>query len=625
MSMFDYKDYTSEEAAQLVQDTSRLSAYTNAASFFGIIPGADALNGLGQLTGELFDSPTNIGVPNGWQELTPSDIGVSDDTLDSEGYFKIESLYTGDMTGGPQAKIFGQYNEAGELVRINLNIAGTNNLIDVIDYFDFNSREGAELLNPILDVVKAFAVENGLEGSNVVISGYSAGAAVTNVIAAERQDLAEGFFADSDYIAFAVPTIYEEPGVVINVGYENDVIHRITGDESDIGAAILAMDFGFVNPDKDFNSSTDNIVLYDDVYASPIWDLSIFSFLNIPLGWYAHIHGVSSDAIDRIVDSSFYEHTTMDSTVVVSGLTGFKRATTWVEDDASPTSSHYGSAAFLIGTQYDDLIAGGSNFDYIDAGLGDDTIKAGVGVDHVDGNAGHDEIRIAGKSDAWNVFKMAGDTLFFVDKDADSINLVEVDNVESVSFDKELLSHLNNYDIGDNGLVDTRPIMKWFDNKDKSYSDHVEGSEGNDQLTGNVVFSRDGNDKIIGTDADDVLHGGEGNDVILSVAGNNKLYGAEGNDVLVSGAGDDWLVGGIGHDVFVIGNDPCSDTIADFNNDIGYQDIIQFSADLFSSVTDLVQQTVQYGTDVVIGLTEANQVTVLNSTVDDVLAASFII
>ena len=78
MGMFDYKNYSSEEAAKLVDDASRLSAYTNAVSFFGFIPGADALNVVGKLTGDLFPNETKIGIPDGWAQLTPSDLGVSD-------------------------------------------------------------------------------------------------------------------------------------------------------------------------------------------------------------------------------------------------------------------------------------------------------------------------------------------------------------------------------------------------------------------------------------------------------------------------------------------------------------------------------------------------------------------
>ena len=174
---------------------------------------------------------------------------------------------------------------------------------------------------------------------------------------------------------------------------------------SNIIDAIKAADFGLVSRPETFASSTDNIVLFNDVYASPIWDVSLFSLLNIPTGWYAHINGVTTDAITRISNSTFYEHTKQDSTVIVADLTAVSRATTWVQDDKSHTSSHYGSAAFIVGSDHNDLIAGGSNFDYIDAGKGNDIIKAGVGVDHIDGNEGHDQVRVSGRSSDWDVSK----------------------------------------------------------------------------------------------------------------------------------------------------------------------------------------------------------------------------
>ena len=620
--MFDYKNYSTEDSAKLVDDTTRLSAFTNAHNFIDLIPGADALNLLGQISGEVFPTDINVGIPDGWKELKPVDFGVSESMVDKVGYFTVPSLYTGTSVPGPQAKIFGQYNEVGDLVRINFNISGTNSLVDVLDYLNLNSREGIELYEPILQMVKEYAIENGLQASDVVFSGFSLGAAVTNVIAAERENLVDGFFTESDYIAYAVPTIYDNSDVVLNVGYENDVIHRITGDEPDFLSAIKAMDFGFVNPDKDFSSSIDNFVLYNDVYASPIWDINPFSFLNIPTGWYAHVNGVTTDAISRVVDSSFYDYTTQDSTVVVSALSAFSRQTTWVQDDYAHTSSHYGSAAFLIGTQYDDLIAGGSNYDYIDAGLGNDIIKAGIGVDHADGNEGQDQVRIAGRSSEWDVFKMADDTLFFLDKDG--INLVEADNVEAVSFEKELASHLNSYDIGSTGLIENRPVIKWF-SKGKSYLDHTEGSDADDYLSGDVVFGREGDDIIEGTNANNTLHGGQGGDVLYGFEGNDKLYGAEGDDVLAAGTGDDWLIGGIGNDVFVIDGQSGSDTIADFNNDIGYSDIIEFSASLFQSVTDLASHVIQSQSDVLVNLTSTDYLTVLNATVDDMLSSAVII
>lgn len=619
MGMFDYKDYSSEEAAQLVDDAQRLSAYTNASSFF-YLPGDDLLNLLGTITGDLFPNDTNVAIPDGWKELTPTDLGVSDDLVDGSGYFKIASFYTGTAVEGPQAKIFAQYDDAGNITRVNLNFCGTNNITDIIDYLNLNSREGVELLDPILNIVKDFALANGLSAKDVLISGYSLGAGIVNVMAEDRATLADGFFAQSDYMAFEVPKIYENPDVVLNVGYENDVVHRIAGDATSFLGAVNEMGFGFTNTDRSFEGTTDNLVLFNDVYASPIWDISPFSLLNIPVGWYAHLNGVTTDALTRIKESTFYEFTKQDSTVIVDDLTAVSRGTTWVRDKATHTSDHYNSAAFIIGTEYNDLIQGGKNSDYIDAGLGDDIIRAGLGVDHVDGNYGRDEIRLEGRGNEWDVYQMQDHTLFFIDKDG--INLVEADNVESVSFDGELLSHTNNYSISDHGLIDHRPLMNWLDNDDKPFLAHVEGTANNDTLSGAVVFGRAGDDQLTGLASDDILHGGFGNDTLFGAAGSDRLYGAEGDDVLNGGAGNDILVGGIGNDTFVIDKLSGSDVIADFNNDVGYHDTIQFSSELFTDSSALAAQTTQSGSDVIVALGGGDYLTITNSHVDDVLASA---
>lgn len=622
MSMFDYKDYSSEDAANLVDDAHRLSAYTNASNFYGL-PGDDLLNTIGNNSGSLLANDTNVNIPDGWRELTAADLGVSEDLVDRSGYFQIESSYTGTTVEGPQAKIFAQYDDAGDIAKVNLNFCGTNGVADIIDYLNLNTREGAELLEPILAIVKDFAIASGLKGSDVLVSGYSLGAGVTNVMAEERAGLADGFFVESDYMGFEVPKIYNNADVVLNFGYENDVVHRVAGDSDTFLEAVQDADLGLVNPDHNFESSTDNVVLFNDVYASPVWEISPFSLLNLPVGWNAHVGGVTTDAITRIKDSAFYESTQQDSAVIVSDLSATSRGTTWVQDKATHTSDHFGESAFLIGSAHDDLIASGKNSDFIDAGLGNDTIKAGVGVDHVDGNLGDDELRVEGQGKDWDVYKMQDDTLFFIDKDGN--NLVEADNVESISFLGESLSHNNNYTISDSGLIDHRPVMKWLSNGDKDFDDHVEGSASGEGLSGRVVFGREGDDWINGSSKGDMLHAGSGDDSLQGWAGHDRLFGAEGDDRLDGGKGNDQLIGGIGNDTFVIEKLSGSDVIVDFNNDIGYQDTIQFSSELFADDSALSAHASQSGSDVVVALGGSDYLTIANSSVDDVLAGSVII
>jgi hypothetical protein len=63
-----------------------------------------------------------------------------------------------------------------------------------------------------------------------------------------------------------------------------------------------------------------------------------------------------------------------------------------------------------------------------------------------------------------------------------------------------------------------------------------------------VVFARDGGDRIAGLEGTDRLHGGDGDDVLGGGAGDDLVEGADGDDRLNGGRGDDALAGGRGDD-----------------------------------------------------------------------------
>ena len=105
------------------------------------------------------------------------------------------------------------------------------------------------------------------------------------------------------------------------------------------------------------------------------------------------------------------------------------------------------------------------------------------------------------------------------------------------------------------------------------------GGQGNDKITGNaadnLLLGRDGNDAITGGDGndrlvggngtdslsggtgDDVLNGGDGNDTLNAGGGSDRLNGANGDDRLNGGAGDDLIAGAAGADTLAgaAGND----------------------------------------------------------------------
>ena len=53
---------------------------------------------------------------------------------------------------------------------------------------------------------------------------------MVNIMARFREELADGFFAEADYIGHESPLIYDDPEVVYNYGYENDAVYRVAGD-----------------------------------------------------------------------------------------------------------------------------------------------------------------------------------------------------------------------------------------------------------------------------------------------------------------------------------------------------------------------------------------------------------
>ncbi|MDO5687189.1 MAG: calcium-binding protein [Neisseria sp.] len=617
MGMFDYKEYSGTQAADLLSLSKQLAVHGTISGVMGL-PMETLVQSFADaaLSGGFYPNPVDVRLPESWREITPTQLNLPADTLDSYGYYPIASPITGMMDAGPQAKILGNYDEGGKLTQISVVFAGTNSLIDVLDYLQMNENTIAPNMDPLLTVVKDFALANGLSGQDVLVTGYSLGGGMTNIMAKNRESLADGFFNDALYIGHAAPYIYENGEVILNMGYENDAVYRIVGNESNLWDALKAAKPGLVNPDANFDSSIDNIVLFNDIYASPIWNISPFSIANFPVSWQGHVGGILTDAIDRIADSAFYEYTARDSTVIVSNLSALSRNITWVEDKQAQTSNHFGTPAFMIGTQYNDLIKGGSNGDYIDGGAGDDTIKTGSGADRIEGGTGTDTLILDGNRHDWDVYRSADGTLFF--NPHDGSGLKQASGIEQVAFTHDLLSLTRQYTVGENGLGDERHTLFTWLNQDIAYRPATFGSAGDDNLSGAVVFADDGNDVLHALSSGSLLHGGEGHDILRGGTGNDSLYGAEGNDLLIAGGGHDTLYGGVGHDRFLFDGTAGQAVIKDFNAYAGDKDLLMFT-DVFADADALAAATHQNGKNVVIDYGQTS-IVVENTAMDDLLA-----
>jgi len=552
MGMFDYRHYSATESSKLAETSLKIATYGQLDHILGfdIVGAANAVGSL--LPDGTTANPIHMELPAGWSKLGPAALGLGANAVDSDGYFIIPSPLTGQTYSGPQAQILEQRDAAGHVTNLSVAFAGTNSPVDLPDYTQLNSGEIAPNMAPLLTAVRDYAVAHGITADHVLVTGYSLGAAYTNIMAKYADTLVGGFFADSNYIAHEVPYTYEGQDRVLNIGYENDVVHRAAGDFASFGEAVDHAP-GLQGQDYALGSATDNLILFDDDYASPAWPFAPFALYNLVGGWSAHIEGITTDAVARITHSAFYDETARDSLVVVSNLTELTRATTWVEDLHRPsdTHDHVGDSAFLIGSDYADRLRGNVGNDYIDGGRGDDIIRPGAGANRVEGGDGTDTLQLSGAMRDWSVSRLAdGTTAFF----SQTNGLDITSGVEKLTFlDTGLFHEGRTYEIGTGHLED----LTWsgmFEGLDQdiAYTAAKQGTAGDDLLSGSRVFGLAGNDQITGTTSSDLLFGGAGADRLDGRAGNDWIYGGEGKDVLTGGGGNDLLNGGLGDDVFVI-------------------------------------------------------------------------
>jgi Ca2+-binding RTX toxin-like protein len=65
---------------------------------------------------------------------------------------------------------------------------------------------------------------------------------------------------------------------------------------------------------------------------------------------------------------------------------------------------------------------------------------------------------------------------------------------------------------------------------------------------GALEYALKGNDKLVGSNADDMMYGGAGKDVLTGNGGSDDMTGGIGNDKLTGGDGNDDMDGGAGND-----------------------------------------------------------------------------
>jgi Ca2+-binding RTX toxin-like protein len=148
------------------------------------------------------------------------------------------------------------------------------------------------------------------------------------------------------------------------------------------------------------------------------------------------------------------------------------------------------------------------------------------------------------------------------------------------------------------GGVDTLLNIEWVRGS-RDFNDTIvgsvadnrlEGMGGNDSLAGlggnDSLFGGDGDDSLIGNDGNDSLDGGAGNDTLdggtdndslLGGDGADSLLGGDGNDFIMGGSGADTMAGGSGDDYYIVWNS--GDSSNDHVNDSGGYDVVSYNFD----------------------------------------------
>lgn len=579
MAIFDYKGHN---AGAEVAEAFNLARYSQLRAF----------GALGDAGGVLTGTSDKLAPPAGWRDLTASELGIDPHKVDGLGFFD------GSTSLSAQTKIMGFFGADGSIERIGIAFAGTSDIGDLPDYLSLAKGGYIDQFRYALDATAEFAKAHGLSGDDVVVTGYSLGGGAANILAERSGEISGGFYDDANYFAFSSPNIYDNGEKILNFGGENDLVYRSLGTSTD--SILEGVTEALVHKDRPFDSSIDNTVLFNDLYASPLSPFGPDTVFNLVGGWNAHITNMFADAPLTIANSTFSSIMEKDSAIVVSQLSDLLRPVVWVEDVARSTSSHFGEPAFILGSEKADLLRDGKASDFLDGFGGDDRFSLSTGNDVVAGGAGADTVELSGKASDYEAIHLTDGTLVLRDLTG-QYGLKELSGVETVTFGHapDLLG-TSTYQVRDSKLDSL-----WFLTGDKGYASHREGGVGDDALTGtggvDRLFGMGGNDVLHGGAGNDLLHGGAGNDKLFGDAGNDELFGGIGNDLLVGGAGNDRLSGGVGNDIFDFSKGAGGrDVITDFNAGVEGHDTLVLSASLFKTADAAISQFHQVGSDAVL-------------------------
>ena len=562
MAVFDYKDVGSNVSAALFKDALAITLYSYHNLDNGFAVGYQK-NGMGTglpatlvkaVLGGVDSQGVVPGIPwnpdseklareavekAGWSPISAQQLGYAG-KVDQRGTF------FGEKPGyeSAQVEILGKYNPDGQLTAIGIGFRGTSgpreslitdsigdaisDLLAAIGPADYAKNYTGNAFDVLLGKVAAFAASQGLAGKDVLVSGHSLGGLAVNSLADLSGDHWSGFYRDARYIAFASPTQSETTANVLNIGYENDPVFRALNG-SDFSLSSLGVH------DAHQPSATNNIVSFNDHYASTAWNLMPFSIANVST-WVTHLPSGYESGMNRIVDSAFYDLTHKDSTIVVANLSNPARENTWVQDLNRNAEKHTGST-LIIGSDGNDLIQGGRGNDFLEGRDGNDTFRDSGGYNIILGGKGVNTLDLQQSLNRVDVVNDGQGTLYLRDSHggitmARDISLLVSDEPGWLGLSKSV-SHR----VADDGL--------WAGTSRTDYTHSVNAGptlKAGEQ--GHWLLGQGGNDHLIGSAGNDVFIGGAGNDLLESVGGTNTFIfsGHFGHDTVLGYQPADSLV-----------------------------------------------------------------------------------
>ncbi|WP_353845708.1 Calx-beta domain-containing protein, partial [Microcystis sp. 49638_E5] len=273
-----------------------------------------------------------------------------------------------------------------------------------------------------------------------------------------------------------------------------------------------------------------------------------------------------------------YSYASSGLTMTYNTATGSGTITVGTETDTFTSIENFNG---FKGTEYNDVIFGGTAVEALKGGGGNDTISGNAGDDGIygeDGNdvlnggVGNDQLYGGNGNDLLN--GDSGDDYFTGDEgNNDTINGGAGSDIYEADYSYGSSGLTMTYDTAGSGTItvgtetDTFTSIESFNGfKGTDYNDVIFGGTAVGYGYYEYLYGREGNDTISGNAGGDIIFGENGNDVLNGGADNDQLYGGNGNDTLQGtdgGTGEyDYLVGGTGSDRFIL-----ADTTKTFYDD----------------------------------------------------------